>query len=140
MNESMERGFIALPALVALDVGIVVAALFLSSPLAFIAALLAGFLTIGRYLSMAAYARGIGLRRWFFPLSLWIAFFGLLALLLYLAGRKGVLLWPALVALSGPTVFLFVSLARALGALARGGPFRPIAADPALAEGEGAVS
>jgi hypothetical protein len=115
-----------------LDLGIAVAALVFAPALGFVAALLATALCLGRYLAIGAYSRGIDRRRWFFPLTVWIAFYGLLALLLYLSGRKGVILWPALVALSGPAVLLVVTIARAAGAFAPGGPFRTIASEAAL--------
>ena len=103
---------------------LIVGAFSQSSGLGIVATVFAALLCLGRYLAMAAYARGIASRRWVLPLSLWLAFYGLLALLLYLAGRKGFIFWPALVALAGPLVFLVESLVRAAAGFAVGGPFR----------------
>jgi hypothetical protein len=89
---------------------IIVLAIFLAPPLAAFASLIATLLILGRYLAMGAFAGGIARRAWLLPLSIWIAFFGLLALLLFLSGRKGVILWPAAVTLVGPAVFFGLSL------------------------------
>ena len=97
----------------------------LSAPvLGFAATLIATLLCLGRYLAISAFARGIDRGRWMLPLNAWIILLGLLAFLLFLAGRKGVILWPALVALSGPIVFLVASFVRGilgLGAALAGG-------------------
>ena len=82
--------------------------------LGFAAALIATLLCLGRYLAISAFARGIDRGRWMLPLNAWLVLLGLLAFLLYLSGRKGVILWPALVALSGPIVFLVASFVRGI--------------------------
>jgi len=110
-------GFPGLGILALVDALLLSLALLSSSPLSALATFLASALTLGRYGAMAGFSRGLVRRGWLLPLSLWLAFFGLLGLLLFLSGRKGLLLWPALVALSGPLVFLALSLGGALRGL-----------------------
>jgi hypothetical protein len=67
------------------------------------------------------------------PLNAWLVLLGLLAFLLYLAGRKGVILWPALVALSGPIVFLAASFVRGIVGVASARRSGPVAVDAGAA-------